>query len=72
MPKLTRKEGLFLNRLQDQGGRLTISGNTYDRLIKAGYVLPEHDRFSPNTIHFTLTETGREALEIHQKKAIGR
>jgi hypothetical protein len=67
MPKLTKKEGLFLNRLQLQGGRLTISGNTYDRLIKAGFVLPEHDSFSPTTFHFTLTETGREALEIHQK-----
>jgi hypothetical protein len=44
MPKLTKKEGLFLSRLRDQGGRLAISGNKYDRLIKAGYVLPEHDR----------------------------
>jgi hypothetical protein len=35
MPKLTKKEGLFLSRLQDQDGRLTVSGNTYDRLIKA-------------------------------------
>jgi hypothetical protein len=71
MPKLTKKEDLFLSRLQDQGGRLAISGNKYDRLIKAGYVLPEHDSFGPNTIHYTLTETGRGALEIHKKKALG-
>jgi hypothetical protein len=60
MPKLTKKEGLFL----------AISGNKYDRLIKAGYVLPEHHSFSPDTIHFTLTATGRGALEIHKKKAL--
>jgi hypothetical protein len=71
MPKLTKKEGLFLSRLQDQSGRLAISGNKYDRLIKAGYVLPEHDSFSPNTIHYTLTETGRRVLEIHKKKTLG-
>jgi DNA-binding MarR family transcriptional regulator len=70
MPKLTKKEGLFLSRLQDQGGRLAISGNKYDRLIKAGYVIPEHDSFGPNIIHYTLTETGRGALEIHKKKAL--
>jgi DNA-binding MarR family transcriptional regulator len=67
MAKLTKKETLFLSRLQDQGGRLAISGNKYDRLIKAGYVLPEHDSFSPKTIHYTLTETGRGALEIHKR-----
>ena len=71
MPRLTKKEGLFLSRLQDQGGWLAHSGNKYDRLIKAGYVLPEHDSFSPNTIHYTLTATGRDALEIHKKKALG-
>ena len=71
MPKLTKKEGLFLSRLQNQGGRLAISGSKYDRLVKAGYVLPDHDSFSPDTIHFTLTATGREALEIHEKKALG-
>jgi hypothetical protein len=71
MPKLTKKEGLFLSRLQNQGGRLAISGSKYDRLVKDGYVLPEHDSFSPDTIHFTLTATGREALEIHEKKALG-
>ena len=71
MPKLTKKEGLFLSRLQNQGGRLAMSGSKYDRLVKAGYVLPEHDSFSPDTIHFTLTATGREALEIHEKKALG-
>ena len=71
MPKLTKKEGLFLSRLQDQSGRLAIAGNKYDRLIKAGYVLPERDSFGPNTIHCTLTETGRGALEIHKKKAQG-
>ena len=70
MPKLTKKESLFLSRLQDQGGRLAISGNKYDRLIKAGYVLPEHDSFSPNTIHYTLAETGRGALEMYKKKAL--
>jgi hypothetical protein len=71
MPKLTKKEGLFLSRLQDQSGRLAISGNKYDRLIKAGYVLPEHDSFSPNIIHYTLTETGRRVLAIHKKKTLG-
>jgi hypothetical protein len=45
MPKLTKKEDLFLSRLRDQGGRLAISGNKYDRLIKAGYVLSEDDGF---------------------------
>ena len=68
MPKLTKKEGLFLSRLQDQSGRLAIAGNKYDRLIKAGYVLPERDSFSPNTIHYTLTETGRRVLEISQEE----
>jgi len=67
MPKLTKKEDLFLSRLQDQGGRLAISGNKYDRLIKAGYVLSEHDSFSPNTIHYTLTETGRGALDSQEE-----
>ena len=50
---------------------LAISGSKYDRLVKAGYVLPDHDSFSPDTIHFKLTATGREALEIHEKKALG-
>ena len=71
MPKLTKKEGIFLSRLQNQGGRLAISGSKHDRLVKAGYVLPDHDSFSPDTIHFKLTATGREALEIHEKKALG-
>jgi hypothetical protein len=39
-------------------------------LTKAGYVLPEHDSFSADTIHFTLTATGRGALAIHKKKAL--
>jgi hypothetical protein len=34
MPKLTKKEGLFLSRLQNQGGRLAIFGSKYDRLVK--------------------------------------
>jgi hypothetical protein len=37
-------------------------------LLKAGYVLPEHDTFSPDTIHITLMAAGRGALEIHKKK----
>jgi hypothetical protein len=54
MPKLTKKEGLFLSRLQDQGGRIAISGNKYDPLTKdraglvavdaRGYQMPESDR----------------------------
>ena len=71
MPNLTKKEGLFLSRLHDQGGRLAISenNNKYDRLIKAGYVLSEDESFRPDTVHLTLTATGRGALEIHEKKA---
>jgi hypothetical protein len=67
----TKKEGLFLSRLHDQGGRLAISGNKYDRLVKAGYVLSEEESFKPGTVHLTLTATGRGALEIHEKKARG-
>jgi hypothetical protein len=71
MPKLTKKEGLFLSRLHDQGGRIATSGNKYDRLISAGYVLSEDANFRPDAVHLTLTATGRAALEIHEKKARG-
>jgi hypothetical protein len=58
------KKGLFLSRLQDQSGRLAISGNKYDRLIKAGYVLPEHGKNKK----FVVTNT-KQNLEARQASA---
>jgi hypothetical protein len=65
--KLTASEISFLRWLRGKGGNGARSGNMWigptDRLIKAGYVDAHPDKFSPDTVHYTLLDTGREGLD---------
>jgi hypothetical protein len=65
--QLTAGELSFLHWLRENGGRGSRSGGKWispvDRLLAADYVQAEVDRSNPVTVHYTLTQTGRDALE---------
>ena len=67
---LTAGEISFLRWLRDNGGTGSRSGNnwlgTAERLIRAGYVEVQMDRSRPDTLHYRLTDGGREALAAHR------
>jgi hypothetical protein len=62
-----RHEISFLRWLQSRDGRGARSGNNWlgdtARLVRAGYVDAQADRFSPNTTHYVLTDSGRKTLD---------
>ena len=64
--KLTGEETSFLQWLRENGGagvrcESSLIGSA-DRLIKAGYVKQRADSFSLDIIHYTLTQSGADAL----------
>ena len=71
MLKLTQDEIAFLRWLRTNGGKASLSGkikaNFADRVIAARYVVSEADASRADTVHYTLTEHGHEALGVHQK-----
>jgi hypothetical protein len=50
-----------VDRLQNQGGRIAISGNKYDRLIIPDYVTQQSA--GKDTVHFAFTEKGHRLVE---------
>jgi hypothetical protein len=71
MLKLTKDEIAFLRWLRTNGGKACLSGKIKahfaNRVIFAGYVASGTDAYRPDTVHYTLTEHGREALGVHEK-----
>ena len=73
--KLTHDEISVLRWLRDSHGEgaitgYAVSGNkrfgAADRLIEAGYVNDQADSLNPNTIHYSLTNSGRVALGLSE------
>jgi DNA-binding MarR family transcriptional regulator len=73
--KLTHDEISILRWLRDSNGESAITGYAVSgnkrfgvaaRLIEAGYVNDQADPFNPNTIHYRLTDSGREALGLSE------
>ena len=76
--KLTHDEISVLRWLRDSHGEGAITGyavtgnkrfGVADRLIDAGYVNDQADPFNPNTIHYRLTDSGRDALGLSEGQA---
>ena len=76
--ELTNGELCILRWLRISNGKATISGSAVaanslfivpDRLLKADYVRTRTDQFSPKTVHYALTHSGLEALEVHESRA---
>jgi hypothetical protein len=67
-PKLPAVDIFFLRWLRDNGGKCELPGDTdlgaYYRVVNSGYVEVGVDRFS-DTLRFTLTGTGRQAIEAN-------
>jgi DNA-binding PadR family transcriptional regulator len=65
--KLTTDEANLLRDLEKREGEARISGNNshagLKRLVEHFLVTAQHDRTAPDTIHYTLTENGREWLK---------
>ena len=75
MLKLTHDEISVLRWLRDSRGEGAITGYAFcannrfgvaDGLIEAGYVKDQADSFNPNTVHYRLTDSGREALGLSE------
>jgi hypothetical protein len=73
--ELSNGELCVLRWLRISNGKATlaasaVAGNSLfivpDRLLKAGYVRTRVDENSPKTVHYTLTASGIEALEINE------
>ena len=76
--ELTNGELCVLRWLRISNGKATISGSAVaanslftvpDRLLKADYVRTRTDQFSPKTVHYALTHSGLEALEVHESRS---
>ena len=76
--ELTNGELCILRWLRISNGKATLSasaitGNSLvivpDRLLKAGYVRTRIDQLTPKTVHYILTESGLEALELNESQA---
>jgi hypothetical protein len=74
---LTNGELCVLRWLRISNGKATISAKAVaanslfivpDRLLNAGYVRTNTDQFSPKTVHYNLTESGLEALEVQERR----
>ena len=67
-PKLAAVDVFFLRWLRDNGGKCDLPGDTdlgaYYRAVNSGYVEVQLDRFS-DTLRFTLTGAGRQAIEAN-------
>lgn len=76
--ELTNGELCILRWLRISNGQATLSAKAVarnglfivpNRLLQADYVRIRADQTSPKTVHYTLTERGREALEINESTA---
>ena len=79
--KLAARDISFLQWLRDNGGDCDLPGTTdlgtFYRVVNSGCVEVQSNRYS-DALRFTLTETGREAIEakerqvVHAKRVRGR
>jgi DNA-binding MarR family transcriptional regulator len=76
--ELSNGELCVLRWLRISNGKASLSASTVarnslfivpKRLLQAGYVRIRADQTSPKTVHYTLTESGLEALEINESTA---
>lgn len=71
MSKLTNEEISLLRWLRENGGRRAVSGNSdlsgYGRVVASGYVEVKPNRFSADTVYFTITKGGRKILESAER-----
>jgi len=72
MLRLAKDEIAFLRWLHTNGGQGTFSAlvkpSFVERMIAAKYVATEADACRPDTVRYQLTENGREALGLHEKR----
>jgi hypothetical protein len=75
--ELTNGELCVLRWLRISNGKATLSASAFaknslfivpHRLLQAGYVRVGIDQTSPKTVHYTLTASGLEALELNESK----
>ena len=76
--ELSNGELCVLRWLRVSNGKATLSASSVarnslfivpNRLLQAGYVRIRADQTSPKTMHYILTESGLEALEINESTA---
>jgi len=76
--ELTNGELCVLRWLRISNGKATMSASAVadnslfivpHRLLQAGYVRVRTDQSSPKTVHYTLTASGMEALEVNESVA---
>jgi DNA-binding MarR family transcriptional regulator len=76
--ELTNGELCILRWLRISNGKATLSASAVagknlfivaDRLLKTGYVRTRIDQLAPKTVHYILTESGLEALELNESQA---
>jgi DNA-binding HxlR family transcriptional regulator len=76
--ELSNGELCVLRWLRVSNGQATLSASIVarkslfivpTRLLQAGYVRIRADQTSPKAVHYTLTESGLEALEINESSA---
>ena len=72
MLRLAKDEIAFLRWLQTNGGHGSLSVQVkpsfVERMIAAEYVATEADACRPDTVCFLITESGREALGLYEKR----
>ena len=72
MATLTSEEISFLQWLCENGGRRAVAGDIdftfYRHVVDCGYVEVKPNRFSANTLYFTITIEGRQTLEASHRK----
>jgi hypothetical protein len=76
--ELSNGELCVLRWLRISNGKASLTASTVaknslfivpKRLLQAGYVRVWADQTSPKTVHYALTESGQEALEINESTA---
>jgi hypothetical protein len=67
MVRLTNEEISFLQWLCENGGRRAVAGDIdftdYRHVVDCGYGEVKRNRFSANTLYFTITKGGKQTLE---------
>jgi hypothetical protein len=76
--ELPQAELCVLQWLRINNGKATLTANAVagnslfvvpDHLLNVRYVKTHTDRSSPKTVHYILTESGRAALELNERRA---
>ena len=77
--ELTNGELCVLRWLRISNGKATLSASVVAKnslfivpppLLQAGYVRVGTDPYNPKTVHYTLTVSGLEALELNERMAL--